>query len=385
MGFTRLLHGYSIMPVLLATNLAMAAGVVTFSGNGAPGKTFQGKGLKTLSAVAQLPKKLGAFKFDRVQVVMQLSHLDVLASITYDRAALPAAWANSSALKLDLVKAEGGSDFDGYGLPDFTAVPQRRKLEEVSAGIKVLLLRKTGEKEEVRWVEERQAMVKSKIPVFDAGTSISEGTVKVTLERLSGAQDKDGVISVSFPDPKWMARVQDTHIGSGTRTMHSIIQCQKDADDTLPVNVWIRVFAFDLGNWPELKDKGWPALKASVAEEFLKQDKNVDFGWGYLIEEKSPPKSGATLSWAPATVAGQPGLVALHANRPPLYLTVRPPYVIAAIPEHMTEYFDKLMGKTMVLSPEQQAQVKQVLEGFIAAIKPLKGSVPLGVWVAPEK
>lgn len=383
MRLSSFMPGGLIVPALLSQVLAAAG--VTFTGNGAVGTSFMGKELKSLGAVAQLPKKLGTLKFDRVRVVMKLSHLDVLATITYDRAELPAAWAQSSALKLELVKADGGSDFEGYGLKDFTTVPQRRKLEEVSAEIKVLLQQKTGVKEETRWDESREAWVKTKIPIFDAGTSISSGTVRVSLERLAGEQDKHGVISVAFPDAAWMARVADTHIGSGTRTLHSIIQCQKDADETLPVNVWVRIFAFNLGDWPELKDKGWAGLKASVAEEFLKEDKKVDFGWGYLIEEKSQPKAGATLSWAPATVAGQPGLVALHANRPPLYLTVRPPYVIAAIPEHAAEYHDKRTGKTGPLPPEQAAQVKQALEGLIAAIQPLKGEAPAGNWVAPVK
>ncbi|MDP2875087.1 MAG: hypothetical protein Q8O00_02815, partial [Holophaga sp.] len=171
-------------------SIAVLAAPVTFTAGGKAGTAFKGKELKQLTASAKLPQKLGAMKFDRIRVVMKLSHLDVVASIVYDRANVPAAWMGAKALTFDLVREGDGSDFEGYGLKDFTSVPQRRKLDEMSADIKVLLLKKIGEKEEKRWDESRSAFVKSKIPVFDAGTAISEGTVKVLLERQAGDQDK---------------------------------------------------------------------------------------------------------------------------------------------------------------------------------------------------
>jgi hypothetical protein len=253
-------------------------------------------------------------KFDRIRVVMKLSHLDVVASIVYDRAHVPSAWMGSKALTIELVREGGGSDFEGYGLKDFTVVPQRQKRSEMSAEVKVLLLKKVGEKQEKRWDESRGALITSRIPVFDAGTSVSEGTVKVTLERQTRQQDKAGMHAIELPDTKWAIRVDDKPISSGLRSVHSIIRSTREADETIPVDLYIYSFAFDLADWPEFKDKGWPGLKDSVAEEFLKQDKKVDFGWGYLLEEKGQrPMGSIKLTWSPATVANQAGLVS-HAR-----------------------------------------------------------------------
>ncbi|MDP2874861.1 MAG: hypothetical protein Q8O00_01675, partial [Holophaga sp.] len=173
---------------------------------------------------------------------------------------------------------------------------------------------------------------------------------------------------------------------SGLRSVHSLVRSTREADEAIPVDLEVYAFAFDLADWPELKDKGWPGLKESVAEEFLKQDKKVDFGWGFLLEEKGQRAMGSVkLAWMPTAVAGQPGLLVQCPGRPNLYLTARPPYVIAAFTEYRTEYVNKRMGKEMPLSPEQQAVIKKTLEDFITAIKPQKGEAPTGNWAVPAK
>jgi len=384
--------------LLLIHSVAIASAAVTFKNNGTSGTTFKGSDLKNLTATITLPKKLKDYKFDQVRVLLKLSHLDVDGIIYSDRVDLPASWGNSNAITVNVINPDGTSEFEDssggvFGLKDFTTVPQRQKLQTMKATVQIKVYAKTGEKWQSWWDRMSRTWKSSSRPVYNAGTVITEGTMTVSLDKLTGLADAKGMISLDFPDTAWSGDTYTWKDLPGERRQFTEIRLARDAGGAIPVDAKLSAFAFDLNEWPELKDKGWAGLKQSVKEDFTLGRNEVQFGWDRLLSSENIDTDlvGKIPSgvWSEATVAGQPGLKAQFAKKEtynaklfgPLYLTVRPPIVIASWYSYKDGYYDKQMGKDIKLSQNQKQDISAALEKVIAGMKPLKGETPVEPWL----
>jgi len=384
--------------LLVIQSVALSWGGVIFKNNGTPGTTFKSSDLKNLTVTLTLPKKLKDYKFDQVRVILRLSHLDVDGIVYSDRVDLPANWANSNSITVNVITPDGNSDFEdssggSFGLKDFTTTPQSQQLQTMTATVLIKAYTKTGEKWQSYWDKMSRTWKSSSRPVYNAGTVITEGTMTVTLDKISGFSDKNGVISIELPDKSWTGKTLTRDDLPGERRQFTEIRLYRDAGGAIPVDVKLSAFAFDLNDWPELKDKGWDGLKQSVTADFTNAKSEAQFGWDRIITSESTDKDKANSpsngAWITTTVAGQPGLKSVfiiketysHKAYAPLYLTVRPPYVIAAWYYFKDDYYDKRMGKDMKLSPTQNQEVVSALEQVIAKIKPLKGENTTELWI----
>lgn len=393
----RFLKVISLVFSIIMVSASFSWAGVIFKNNGSTGTRFKGNDLKKLTATITLPKKLKDYKFDQVRVLLTLSHLDVDGVIYSDRVELPAAWAHSKSITVNVINPDGTSDFEdssggAFGLKDFTTVPQSQNLQTMTATVQLKTYVKTGEKWQSWWDRMSRSWKSSSRPIYNSGTVLTEGTITVNLDKLTGLSDKNGVISLEFPDDTWSGDTYTWKDLPGERRQFTEIRLARNAGGSIPVDSKVTAFAFDLNDWPELKDKGWDGLKQSVKEDFSLGRKEVQFGWDRLLPyeniDKTLARKMSSDVWTGATVAGQPGLKAVLTQLEtynaklygPLYLTVRPPYVIASWYSYKDGYYDNRMGKDITLSQNQKQEISKALEQVIANIKPLKGENPTELW-----
>lgn len=219
---------------LVVLSAAISWGGVTFKNNDVPGTTFKGNDLKNLTATITLPKKLKDYKFDQVRVILRLSHLDVDGVVYSDYVDLPATWAKSNSITVNMTTPDGKSDFEdssggSFGLKDFTSTPQQQQLQSMTATVLIKIYTKTGEKWQSYWDRMSRTWKSSSRPVYNSGTVLTEGTMTVTLDKISVPTEKNETTTNSVPnnaepDLNQQANQPERQQGNPTRQIKGILK-----------------------------------------------------------------------------------------------------------------------------------------------------------------
>jgi len=303
------------LALLVAVPLYAAAGKIEFADapfpDGNVAESFQAGDFTQLYARAHFPKKLGAMKFDKMQVILEnVDGTGIYKGLTVGRGNIGERWMNVNYMDFDVINASGGSEFKDFNeykemtMDDIAGKPMREGVKEQTIMLTVTLFQITGYSKKTVWDDWDKAWVEKKTPIYGKGNTISKGKVVIIQKEsavANGFEDKGGLWAIPYSDlvPKGsdVSNYSTPVTVSGFSTGH-------DKDATYPIGYFLNGFGVETAKLPA-GIQTMDGLKASLAGA----DARNDMGWSYFIDgiRNMERSRGINLNTTAANIGGNAG------------------------------------------------------------------------------
>jgi len=164
---------------LLVCPALAAKGTITIADQSGTGTTFDGANLQSLTATINLPKKLGAYKFDFLQATVNPSSVGSNKGGRNFEPSEVEELADSKEIAVDLL-----NDFylNGYKMTaaDYTTTPQSMGVSTLTVKVELRAYKQIGIIKDTKWDDRSQTWVTTQTPTYDKGVALASGSFTVT-------------------------------------------------------------------------------------------------------------------------------------------------------------------------------------------------------------